>query len=240
MSKAEEKHAKDLRPHESHKKGCVLRCTNKGHDHRENGYSYAVANYMSYYNVDFMLDPVSKARLNAAYPPPKPFRNSRGWDPRYFATTWFIGGIKLSNWRAARHPFGNQAHHILPIGALHDSFDLWELKLLQLSGYNINAGINIIILPTEQRMGKVMLMLIHSTNHRVYSASVKQIIRKIKRKFTKGKSKPNEHEPVSEENIPKVKGDIDQWSRDEAAELMIAGHNTPGRQVNEASVFSVI
>ncbi len=240
MSKAEEKHAKYLRPDESHKKGCVLRCTNKGHNHRENGYSYAVVNYKSYYNIDFINSAANKERLDVAYPPPLLFRRQSGWDPRHIADTWFIGGRKPSNWKKGHHPFTNQAHHILPVGALHDSFDIWELKLLQNSGYNINAGINIMILPTEERMGKVMLMLIHPTNHTDYSTSVKRVIAEITGKFTEGKSDPDDHSPVDDKNIPKLKDDIELWSRDQAAELILQGVLTPGVQVNVANVFSII
>jgi hypothetical protein len=43
----------------------------------------------------------------------------------------------------------NQKHHILPVGSLHDKLDTVECILLESSGYNINRGVNIIILPAD-------------------------------------------------------------------------------------------
>lgn len=221
--------------------GCVFRCGRHGsgyeHRHRENGYTYTKANYASAYNIDFQAPGPARNRFDAEFRSVL-FRGQRGWDPRHKRDTWFIGGAKPHNYHKGNHPFGNQHHHILPVGAFHDQLDHEELILLMLAGYNINCGENLIILPTEERIGRVMEMLIHPTNHRAYSASAKNKVKKIKSKLSKAADDEEEgHHPVEEDEIPNLKSELIEWSKQMWGTLYIAGKTTPGAQVNTVQSF---
>ena len=217
-------------------RGCVFRCSRKGHKHRENGYAYTKANYHTSYNIAFHREGPDRDRFDAVFGS-RVFRNQRGWDPRYTEGTWYIGGKKPNNYLKGLHPFSNQAHHILPVGAFHDSFDHEELILLMLAGYNINCGENIIILPTATDIGQVMEMLTHPGSHPQYSMEVKKKVNQIKAKLSKGRDPEEEgHHPVEEDEIGNLKKELVQWSIDQWGELYIYGKSGfAGTSVNEAA-----
>jgi hypothetical protein len=83
-----------------------------------------------------------------------------------------------------------------------------------------------------------MLMIQHCGKHNDYNNQVKEVLTKIKGKFSKGESNDEDHNPVDDENIPNLKVEINQWSSDEATELFLAGHEgQAGDNMNEAPVF---
>ena len=241
---AENEHIKQLRQDEYHikgeKNGCVFKpCGIEGHIYRENGFEYAKRNLASWYNKNFSISP-GKDKADNILGPKKFISKLR--DPRSSSNIWHIGaGIyKDYNYKLGQWPFTNQHHHILPRGSLHDSLSISELKWLMKCKYNINAGLNIIILPTDETPAKLMDMLTHLGSHKTYSDDVAEIIKEIKGKFSKGKDDESDgHEPVDEENMPNVKTELENWSKSELAELFIGGYTSPASKVADAAVVGL-
>ncbi|MBT8339117.1 MAG: AHH domain-containing protein [Desulfatitalea sp.] len=237
---AGENHIKKLREDEYHLKGknngCVFRCSKSGHKHRENGYDYAKSNFASMYNKDFSSG-TNRAMADTHLGPNVYINNHR--DPRSANNIWHIGAGKYShlNYKKGFWPFINQAHHILPCTSLKNEFGISELKWLMKCKYNINAGLNIIILPTEIKPALLMNMLRHPGGHARYNTAVKEIVKKIRGQFGRGEDdEVDGHEPIDQENMPNIQKDLEAWSKDQMAELFIAGYDSPGETVNTARV----
>ena len=138
-----------------------------------------------------------------------------------------------------RWPFTNQAHHIIPISAFHHTFDFFECIWCQQCGYNINGGENIIILPAEERVGKAMRMLIHPTSHKDYNSAVQSELNKVKGEFARAKDDEEEgHYPLEEEDMPKVKDELEQFSKDTMYDIFCAGEEQPGSEMKIVSILS--
>ena len=99
-----------------------------------------------------------------------------------------------------------------------------------------------IILPTESDPATLMSMHTHPGGHQAYNNAVKNIVDKIVDKFSEGRDpesdSPN-HEPVDEEDMPKIKEDLIQWSKDQLTELLISGASSSASTVNDAAVFDM-
>ena len=174
---------KKLRESEYHQtgeaNGCIFRCSRKGHIYRENGYEYAKNTLDKWYKKDFHTGD-GRIRADTELGKHVTFINKHR-DPRSSQNIWHIGDGKYGhlNYRKGYWPYTNQAHHILPIGALIDAFEkddeFYKLQWLLQAKYNINIGLNIIILPTEEKPAKLMQMLTHPSNHPKYSKAVTMI-----------------------------------------------------------------
>lgn len=220
-------HVEELSKDKSHKKGCTVKCEPSykkagGHSYRYNGHEELKANHKDVYNLDFTLDENQK-RLPFIY---QEFRNvNKGgkdnpsnWKFTKNPTTaknkkaWWIETD--SNFKKNYLPYGHDSHHILPMESLHSAFedDTKKLKLLQMAGYNLNHGINIIILPKMSEYGVAMKLPSHPYDHEDYRKKVKTEIQKFAKKVKKDKKAHAKGDPSK---YTEIKNDIENWERTE-------------------------
>ncbi len=96
------------------------------------------------------------------------------------------------NFSHTRAPYGNQAHHLLPISVFGEpSFSPKAMDILRrCDGYDINHGSNIIFLPSDARSAKFHGLPVHNGNHPDYTQDVigriKSIAQQLKKLAAKG------------------------------------------------------
>ncbi|QRK12592.1 AHH domain-containing protein [Archangium violaceum] len=228
-AKAREEHLSSLLAADSHQhgeeSGCVTRCLwdkarpptwrrrclFRGHNHRENGVKYQLANESDWYNLDFReRNSESRKRLNKEFSDAqlgvrKPVNN-----PTISKDCWWMSKYG-ANFRINNRPWKNEAHHIIPIEALATHFD-GKLLLLQAVKYNVNIGVNIIMLPINEKHARVYQLPSHPSNHPDYNRSLKRMLDSISNKFGKEKEKQGGHPEMSAENPGNHRTNLNNFS----------------------------
>ncbi|HYO53820.1 AHH domain-containing protein [Archangium sp.] len=209
--------------------GCIWRyCKLKGHQYPENGRSYIKANHRRIYEFDFTRGPdrdrcIHVTRVYGGYPHHRdPTTRSNLW--------WFDQG---SNFENSYWPWSNQLHHILPLQSIQEGLkkNPAAIELLLIAGYNVNRGVNIIILPTEERDCYIMRLPLHCGSHPDYNDHVTQIVNRVARRLLEGADPQGEH-PTREE-LRGIKDDLEIWSAREFLVLVAWGRKFPGVKINE-------
>jgi len=116
---------------------------------------------------------------------------------------WFIGPESLNplNFVPKRYkgpgwttPYYHNWHHILPNGAVYEYIGngpdgTRRLFLLMTSGYNINCGENIVLLPKQSFVGRALELPIHcpygQRSHKKYSKTCKRYLERISEQLQK-------------------------------------------------------
>ncbi|RKH17815.1 hypothetical protein D7X74_11330 [Corallococcus sp. CA047B] len=248
QAKSKKDHIEELKSHESHKdgesEGCVTRCKWEketyanggfrwkcavpGHDHRENGLKYHLANDSAWYNLDFSIEGPARARflrerkfgtlvLKAKKPDPS--------HPRAKATWWMKGSG--GNFKSKSKPWAFNAHHIIPMGSLHNAFfklddGAGKLLLLQQAKYNINRGLNIIFLPVTEVYARLYELPAHlsaptangksSNNHDAYNRLVETQLDTITDFLREADAQGEDHPALTPENLAGLKTELDNFS----------------------------
>ncbi len=209
--------------------GCIWRtCGLKGHGYPENGRSYIKANHRKIYEIDFTqgADLIRIKNVTRIYG-----RYASHRDPTTRSNVWWFG--QGSNFENGYWPWGNQLHHLLPIESIQEGLEKNPnaIELLLRCGYNINRGVNIIILPTQERDCYVMRLPRHCGSHPSYNDHVSQIVNKISRRLLEAADPDGEH-PTREE-MRGIKDDLETWSAKEFLVLVAWGRKYPGAKINE-------
>jgi hypothetical protein len=193
----------------SSKGGCLFRCGRSGHKHRVNGKKYLEDNFADadHYNVDFTQGEPKK-RFDGVFGDTL-YDDDKKMDPRYTKNSWYAK--ENDNFGSDMSPWPNNAHHILPVAALRNAFSNEECKLLLKANYNINTGENIIYLPKEEDVGKVMQLLIHLGSHGDYGAKIESLINSKIRPAIKKAADPTNasgHGLLTEKDVGKLRDTI--------------------------------
>lgn len=212
------KHIAELEPDQSHAKGCVTKHEN---DFKNNRCAYRYQGYAAItsdpkkkvlYELDF-TDQDHKARLPALYEELKRgLKREDGNkrtpdDPRVAREVWGFGG---ENYKIAYLPINHNYHHILPFECLKQ-LSYTELKLLQESGYNLNSGGNLIILPCLDKYAYALMLPAHPHNHGQYNRDIKALINKLKQVLVRQSAN---HE-IDPSNVGNIKAILEAWQADE-------------------------
>jgi hypothetical protein len=141
------------------------------------------------------------------------------------ATSWgFVG----KNFKNANHPFAHAYHHMVPWEVMSETFTLRELKLFQSAQYNINEGINLIILPCFKKIGILIGMYTHPNDHPTYTSQLTQTLRKLKNQI-----KGDEEKHLKSYEVEFLKMVLDLWERAEWIEIAEGGRAAMGVHVDE-------
>jgi hypothetical protein len=216
-----EKHKKKLTPKKSHEEGCVTKHEDKFTDdrcaYRYQGYKRIKATRRKHklYKIDFTKKKNAK-RLPRLYREKKigpfPKKKASSWftapDPRVDKKAWWLTtGI---NYQDANVPYTHNYHHILPFEAIKRlTYD--ELDLVQAAGYNLNAGVNLIILPCLDEYGRAMMLPAHPYNHGEYNKDVKKLLNTIRQDLS---AKTKGHK-LTKKNASKFRTKIENWEKNE-------------------------
>lgn len=160
------------------------------------------------------------------------------------------------NFEKAQWPYWNNAHHILPRAIINNCIQENEnsnpdyAKLLRKglleAGYNLNYKINVMILPQDYEVGKVLQLPRHLIlnmdttkdvknphgDHEIYSARVKA---KVENVFT-GFINKCKQEKSKQHKVPKIKLNkkkLEHLSRKFFGEILVKGKYNPGMALDE-------
>ncbi len=126
---------------------------------------------------------------------------------------WHIGVGE--NFEKGYLPFNHDYHHILPMDALL-GLSVRELKALMKSGYNLNDGNNLIILPCNPKIAVIYPLPFHASNHPEYIQDVKKAIAKIKIKTDPDSSAHH----ITQANADSVRDELLKWQKQEFKDLV--------------------
>ncbi|MBM7115812.1 AHH domain-containing protein [Archangium primigenium] len=261
MSKTKKKneHFEALTTHESHvhgeDNGCVTKCVYKkenkkwkcaftGHNYRENGFNYQKnCDEVNWYNL-----PIHQEGSDARRRFDDIFTTAfkQAWrDPSKKANAWYMGdgpyghiNFVASGW----WPWRNNAHHLIPVDdALSKVLDLSKRILLQQAKYNVNKGINIIILPTSARHAKLFQLLKHPCYHRTYSMEVRNRMIAIRDCLNEAADEDKAgHPQINEQTLGKFGEQLHALSGRLRKQIREAGIKSPGADLDELANLVVI
>jgi hypothetical protein len=120
------------------------------------------------------------------------------------------------NFSHSRSPYGNQAHHILPVSAFTSPpFTLDAIAILKRAEtYDINHGSNIILLPSDARSARFHGLPIHNGDHPKYTSGVQTDLGAIAQELAELTAEGHEDVEVPAELAKKLEDLQDvYWSR---------------------------
>ena len=230
-SKERAEHLSAIMAADSHKhgehEGCVTRCiwdkaqpptwrrkcVFKGHNHRENGVKYQLANEADWYSLDFRdKNGAPRKRLNQQFSDAQLGRRKTVNNPTISKDCWWMSNYGV-NFRTSSRPWENDAHHLIPIESLATFFGD-KLLVLQAAKYNINTGVNIMMLPTQEKYGRIYQLPIHPSNHPDYNEAVKRQLKGIKNNLNKRAEASGGHPDLSDATASAWKEELNNFSLD--------------------------
>lgn len=123
---------------------------------------------------------------------------------------WAVNG---QHYTEAAEPFPHQYHHIMPSGVLLGSLENEELAILQASRYNINEGINLIILPVRPEEADELQLPIHSGDHPKYSDDCKDTIATMRSDMSE-LTADGKHD-ITDANVDAFRAFLRRWEQEE-------------------------
>lgn len=160
-----------------------------------------------------------------------------------------FGALFLPNWRAdpTRQfqskfvPFNHQYHHMLPWEALQDAFSTGksdtgpgQLFAIQQSEYNLNDGINLIVLPESPTQAALLGLPTHFKGHPRYSTSLAAMLIEVKQTLA-----PATH-LVDSSNAPALKVLMESWEKQEFLQIASQGAAYPGQDIDSCPLVSMM
>ncbi len=123
---------------------------------------------------------------------------------------WAFGG---KNYTTESEPFKHQYHHIMPSGVLRANLTNDELSILQASRYNINEGINLIILPYLDPDALELGLPAHIGYHKEYSDDCSKTITQMKQDISK-LTEDGKHD-ITDANVDCFRAFLRRWEQEE-------------------------
>ncbi len=138
-------------------------------------------------------------------------------DPRAMVDAWWINSVSAKvNYTKASEPFNHQYHHMLPWECFYGwdvpnqkygEFAPGELQLIQGSGYNLNDGRNMIILPMAKAYGDAMRLPVHYEGHYKYSRTLRTMLNEVRQQLAAA----NPLHVIDATNVGNLKTQLEAW-----------------------------
>lgn len=189
------------------------RCLFDGHNHKENAIKYHVANDQSWFNLSFdRAGSRARKRLDAQAKAIHLSRRADKNNPIVTPGAWDMGMSGANFWSSSKTPWHHEAHHIIPTDVLYQAFKE-DLSLLQQLKYNINKGVNIIVLPRRLAFGRIYLLPAHNNSHAGYSVDVENRVKRVRSAASKQQEKKEGHPDVSDAPNNSWKSQLEDHSK---------------------------
>lgn len=200
----------------AHVNGCVTKClggtkaytAKTEHAYRYQGHRYAIENHKDVFDVDFTSGKNEK-RFTAVFGN-KPHREvahglgvkRKVGDPRVDRNAWCLE--EAENFTKGYRPYNHDSHHLIPCEAIAESFDTDERLLIMEAKYNVNLKGNVLILPKHEKVGHVLGLPIHYSNHAQFTEFVMCQLASIRFAMTDEKNK----HAITEKNSSTIKDEM--------------------------------
>lgn len=222
---SDEEHIEEMTSSVFHQKGgCVVRhisyyAEENPCSHRGTGYKISVKKRKDWYNEPdaYKAQDIVKADVRSWKPRIFSWKRKGSdkefifkYKPKAHPTHKLIHGLwdidpgkKYNFQRSSFVPYMHNYHHLIPNGVLNEGlYDKQHgsrlLKLLMAGQYNINHGRNIILLPKEERIGRIIGLPAHcpggKQSHKRYSTSIKGMLNDIKKRLKRALKDQTLHE----------------------------------------------
>lgn len=228
-------HVASLKDDEYHDPGCVFKCvpskrafSDKGHGaYRRNGFQEIRGNQKKRATYEFAG---IKHRI-AIFGPPEPEKASGTGQlrtPNNPATdqgSWdFVG----ENFQKGYQPYNHDYHHMMPWDTLKQALSSTQARMLMKAKYNLNAGINLIILPKSSKIGKILGLFSHPNNHPGYNESLAGMLDELCDMLSSDPAECN----IEDQDLTAVKNRLEAWEKREFFEIVRAGNSARGAHVD--------
>ena len=170
-------------------------------NYRKNAHDYSIANEPHIYNIPSFRSPerwvnVWKSELRPAYyvGTDTPREGTQATSPDNGA--WHLS--KGKNFTEDKTPYWHNTHHCISCGEILENFDSDEIRLLIATHWNINEKENVIILPKQFVVARMLKLPTHvppqgQQQHKDYSSEIGKGLQKIKSKLSKNADDEDEH-----------------------------------------------
>lgn len=145
---------------------------------------------------------------------------------------WWLDPSNKNYRGATYYPFSHNYHHMLPWKSLFDAFGTEppdaagnaypSLRMLQSAGYNLNEGINLIILPCTIIPSLILGLPMHPTNHPNYNARLSAMLNDLKAHAQSRQAARAPH-PIDQNNKDSVKETLENWEKRQFGEIVRHG-----------------
>jgi hypothetical protein len=213
-------------------KGCIIKCDPSGKAKSHGAYRSNAYNLIS-------GDSERNQFLKSGYLGSGKFPSS--WTEKGYGKTLTVhnpdstpGAFDFTgdSYLTANEPFCNNAHHIMPWSSLKGALDDDQGILLQKSGYNLNAGDNLIFLPCRDDTALFIGCYTHPGAHKPYNdqcaTAVQDVVDEIKN--LQAKSTPEDCK-INEENVKMLRDSLEEWQKLEYKVLVRAGRKVAATNI---------
>jgi hypothetical protein len=255
----DEGHIEKLVDSEYHKKGaCVVRHQSKRTarcKYEENGYNIT-ASFKTHYNAP-RYDPkdlqgikqktLKRKQGGKKYTVKTPSKPAPGdaspvWDYGKQAESGHDNFLPRDNGGLGFHyPYLHNWHHLIANEMLNkylkERRSLKLLEVLMASDYNINDGENIVLLPKEEKVGRIIKWSTHPNNHPKFDAYAKSKLGDLKDRLRAGLVRKKPHK-ITVKAVAGVKKDLNDTSKDLRDMLEALGRLQPGAHINKIREYA--
>jgi hypothetical protein len=236
-----------------HKDGaCVVRhasARNAECKYEQNGYEITLGARAAWYNapVRYKLGLVDWAKTRPKW---RKVSGNRvlsfvapAADEKTHPHLWNIGVFDnfVPGSKGFHHPYLHNWHHMIPNELLFqllydDDYGLKLLQVLMVAKYNINHQRNIVLLPQQDRVGKIIKWPTHPNNHGAFDQYVSSKLSALKDQLKQALGEPEAH-PVNAQNVGNVAEDLHKISDNLLVLLETLGREHPGVHINEVQTY---
>jgi hypothetical protein len=124
---------------------------------------------------------------------------------------------------------------MIPWEIISESFTIAEARLLQGAGYNLNDGINLIILPCFEQVGLILGTFTHPNDHPGYTSDLLASVR-----LAKAEISGDEDEHATSETIGNVRSLFEAWEKAEWWVIIAAGQLAAGTHIKDYLPTSMV
>jgi hypothetical protein len=169
-------------------------------------------------------------------------------DPNF----WDIGGAAVGrrmNFKPsgpAHYPYRHQWHHIIPSATLYNYLLVTQSALVNIQlhfvlmkgEYNLNHGRNVVLLPEEAQVGRLVKFPTHPNNHPEFDVFAKKKLGRQKRELQNALDQAGGDVHKVDPNVAAgIAETIHSISDDIFDEIEAFGRLKPGRELNEIGKF---
>src|SRR5574342_690158 len=218
------------------------------HDHSKaaEGFIYAVPSFRSPERwvqawLDRLEPTMTKARPATGSKPAKPSKEIAGTRPADpMKGEWALSrGDNFKDWKK---PFWHNTHHVIACGEIMEAFPLVkEQKLLVATKWNINEMPNVLILPKQYAVARILKLPTHvppdgPAEHENYSTRLGVRLNGIKAKLSKNKSQGDHR--LTDETAPGCRTELEKASAAIRKFLIECGEQNPGVNLDNLKLDS--
>ncbi|WP_395844346.1 hypothetical protein [Cystobacter fuscus] len=231
--------------------GCLWRHADYGSkefprcDYRKNAHDYSKVAELYIYNIPSIRTPESWVRVWVDHLGPTFTKRGtiveRSHAPDPLTGAWDIN--RPGNFTEWKTPYWHNTHHVIACGEIKAAFpDDDEQRIILASRWNINEMPNIIILPKQYTVARILRLPTHvppdgAAEHDKYSQELGKLLNRLKAKLAKNKNQ-TDHK-LTDDNKNDCRQELEKASTAIRKFIIDSGGKNPGINLDNLKLDSI-